>query len=237
MPYPAVPENICPCCGTEFGVDDDYHSPEELRSTWIENDFPFFSDLTQPPKNWSPYRQLIIADHGSDLIAHPRFKSDFEYRYALNTAFAEVRIAKQLKVLRETRQEPLTQSQLANKADMRQSRISELEGLNYSSWSISTLERLAKAMGVGIKYSFAGWGELVAEIEGGLSPEELHVPSFENDPAVSGEMAQTATAQSAYAYNYETPLSAQKLESAFPPSREKQLTGLTKFTLSKASAV
>jgi transcriptional regulator with XRE-family HTH domain len=192
MPYPAVPENICPCCGTEFGVDDDYHSPLELRSTWIENDFPFFSDLTQPPKNWSPHRQLIIAGYGADLTSHARFRRDFEYRYAVNTAFSEVRIGKQLKVLRETRRTPLTQAQVADKADMKQSRISELEGMNYSSWSISTIERLAKAMGVGIKYSFAGWGELVAEMEGGLSREELYVPSFDDDPMFKDEPAEPA---------------------------------------------
>ncbi len=194
MPYPAVPENICPCCGTEFGVDDDYHSPQELRATWIENDFPFFSDLTQPPKNWSPYRQLIIAGHEADLTRHPRFRRDFEYRYAVNTAYSEVRIAKQLKVLRETRRTPLTQSQLAERAGMKQSRISELEGMNYSSWSISTIERLAKAMGVGIKYSFAGWGELVAEVEGGLSREELYIPPFEDDPAFKDEPVVTPDA-------------------------------------------
>jgi transcriptional regulator with XRE-family HTH domain len=227
---------ICPCCGTQFDSADDDRPYQELRSDWITRHMPWFSRGRTPPKNWNPYRQLIIAEHRSDLTAHDRFKSDFEYRYAVNTAFSEVRIAKQLKVLRESRQEPLTQSQLADKADMKQSRISELEGMNYSSWSISTIERLAKAMGVGIKYSFAGWGELVAEIEGGLSREELYVPSFEDDPAFSGEAAQTVTNQAAYAYNYESPLLGQKLERANQPSRDKQLTNLAKFTPRKAAA-
>lgn len=177
---------ICPCCGTEFGLDDDEQTHQELRNEWIAKDMRWFSQAALPPKEWSPYRQLIIADHRSDLTGHPRFRSDFEYRFAVNTAFAEVRIAKQLKVLRDTRTPPLTQLQLAEKADMKQSRISELEGMNYSSWSISTIERLAKAMGLGIKYSVAGWGEIVAEIEGGLSREELYVPAFEDDPAFKG---------------------------------------------------
>jgi transcriptional regulator with XRE-family HTH domain len=174
---------ICPCCGTQFdseGFDCPY---QELRSDWIDRYMPWFSRGRKPPKDWNPYRQLIIAEHGSDLTAHPRFRTDLDYRSAVNKAFSEVRIAKQLKVLRETRDVPLTQVQLANKAEMKQSRISELEGMNYSSWSISTLERLARALGVGFKYSFVGWGELVPEIVGGLSREKLFVPSFENDPA------------------------------------------------------
>lgn len=175
---------ICPCCGTEFELDDDEQTPYELRSKWIAKDMPWFSTATPPPKDWSPYRQLIIGEHGSDLTAHHRFRTDLDYRSAVNKAFSEVRIAKQLKVLRETRDVPLTQAQLANKAEMKQSRISELEGMNYSSWSISTLERLAKALGVGFKYSFVGWGELVPEIVGGLSREALSVPSFESDPAI-----------------------------------------------------
>jgi hypothetical protein len=130
MPYPPVPENICPCCSTEFGVDDDDHSLEELRSLWIDNDFNWFSDLRRPPKEWSPYRQLVIANHSADLIGHRRFRNEPAFRSAVNKAFSEVRIAKQLKVLRETRKQPLTQLQLAERAEMKQSRISELEGFS-----------------------------------------------------------------------------------------------------------
>jgi transcriptional regulator with XRE-family HTH domain len=183
MPYPPVPENICPCCGTQFGFDDHYHSPQELRSAWIEKDFPFFSDTRRPPKDWSPYRQLFIAEHGIDLISHPRMITDEDYRYAVIKAFSEVHIAKQLKVLRENRKEPLTQRQLAEKADMKQSRISELEGMDYSSWSISTLQRLARALGVGFEYSFTRWSELVPKIVSGLGRETLLAPSFEDELA------------------------------------------------------
>ena len=184
------PENyyICPSCGTEFGLDDDERKPEELRGDWITKGLPWFSQATTPPKEWSPYRQLIIADLGAELISHPRFRTDLDYRSAVNKAFSEVRIAKQLRATRENCNMPLTQAQLAERAEMKQSRISELEGMNYSSWSISTLERLAKALGVGFKYSFVGWGELVPEIVGGLSQEALCVPSLENDPAFNDEL-------------------------------------------------
>lgn len=58
MPYPAVPYNICPCCGTEFGVDDRHTQPAELRSTWIKAGLPWFDDITSPPHSWDPYAQL-----------------------------------------------------------------------------------------------------------------------------------------------------------------------------------
>jgi transcriptional regulator with XRE-family HTH domain len=180
---PPADSYICPCCGTEFGSDDFEKSRKELRAEWIGKGMPWFSRATLRPKNWNGYRQLIIANLGSDLIAHARFKAEFQYRFEVNKAWSEVRIGKQLKVLRETRKEQLTQSMLAQKAEMKQSRISELEGMNYESWSKTTMERLAKALGVGIKYSFAGWGDMVSEIESGLSPEELWIPSFEDDPA------------------------------------------------------
>jgi len=108
--------------------------------------------------------------------------NDVNYRYEVNKAFSEVRIAKQLKALREREQEPLTQSQLATKADMKQSRISELEGMNYSGWSINTLERLAKALGVAFKYSFVRWSDLTFDIKRGLSDQTLAFPSFEREP-------------------------------------------------------
>jgi hypothetical protein len=184
------PENfsICECCGTEFESDDFDRSHAELRRDWITNNMPWFSRAILMPKNWSPDRQLIIADHGIDLITHPRFKAELDFRSEVNKAFSEVFISKQLKALRERKEEPLTQTQRADKAGMKQSRISELEGMNYSSWSISTLERLAKALGVAFTYSFEAWSDLVSRIEQGLSAEVLAIPSFEHDIAVTNQV-------------------------------------------------
>lgn len=67
MPYPPKPYKICPCCGTEFGVDDSYSSHDELRKAWIHSVMPWFSDIRRPPKGWSPALQLIKAGHGADL--------------------------------------------------------------------------------------------------------------------------------------------------------------------------
>jgi transcriptional regulator with XRE-family HTH domain len=177
--------NVCPCCGTEFEADDFDRSHKEVRGEWIEKDMPWFSRSTLQPKNWSGYRQLLIANHGNDLVAHPRFKSDVNFRYAVNKAFSEVRIGKQLKASREQSAEPLTQLKVAAMAGMKQSRISELEGMNYSSWSISTLERLAKALGVGFTYSFVRWNEVAADIAKGLGSDILGITPFDEEPAFS----------------------------------------------------
>jgi transcriptional regulator with XRE-family HTH domain len=179
------PENysICDSCGTEFENDDFDRTHNELRSDWISRHMPWFSKSTLPPRNWSPYRQLIAADLGIDLVKHPRMKTDEDYRYAVDEAWSDVRIARQLKLLRETRSAPLTQRALADRAEMKQSRISELEGMNYSAWSVSTLKRLARALGVRFVYSFASWKDLLSEVNNGLRPETLAVPSFTQDNA------------------------------------------------------
>jgi hypothetical protein len=69
MPYPAVPYNICPCCGTEFGVDDQKTTHHDLRLAWIRLGMPWFDDITSPPPKWSAAAQLIDAGYGKDLIA------------------------------------------------------------------------------------------------------------------------------------------------------------------------
>ena len=77
---------------------------------------------------------------------------DEDYRYAYDEEFSNSRMATQIKVLREQRE--LKQAQLAELAKMKQSRISALEDVNYSSWSVSTLRRLARALGVRFAFGF-----------------------------------------------------------------------------------
>jgi len=56
---PARPYNICDCCGTEFGNDDDGTSYDELRSAWISRGAKWF--FGQPPFAWSATPQLLKA--------------------------------------------------------------------------------------------------------------------------------------------------------------------------------
>ena len=68
MPYAPVPYNICPCCSTEFGVDDREANHQVLRQAWIKAGMPWFDDITSSPQGWSASLQLINAGYGSDLI-------------------------------------------------------------------------------------------------------------------------------------------------------------------------
>lgn len=68
--YPDLDEppgefNICPSCGTEFGVDD--YVPggnptdliyRELRYRWLENGAPWFDAGVPPPSGWNGYEQV-----------------------------------------------------------------------------------------------------------------------------------------------------------------------------------
>lgn len=57
--------SICPCCGTEFGVDD--YVPgggsrdlihRELRYRWLENGARWFDTGAPPPPGWNGYKQV-----------------------------------------------------------------------------------------------------------------------------------------------------------------------------------
>lgn len=63
MPYPADEGNICPCCGTEFGFDDDLGvSYRELRDRWVEDGTPWFSTVDAPPPLWDGINQLVSSE-------------------------------------------------------------------------------------------------------------------------------------------------------------------------------
>jgi len=95
--------------------------------------------------------------------------------------FLNATIATQIKVLREQR--GLTQAQLAELSGMKQSRIATMEDINYSSWTISTLRKLAMAFDVALSVRFEGFGEKLKQIAS-FSRESLEKPSFDNDPIV-----------------------------------------------------
>ena len=63
MSDPVEEGNICPCCGTEFGYDDDLGvTYQQLRQLWIDHGCPWFSNSTRMPSNWEPIVQLLEAD-------------------------------------------------------------------------------------------------------------------------------------------------------------------------------
>jgi transcriptional regulator with XRE-family HTH domain len=116
----------------------------------------------------------------SDLanILKQGFK-DKDYRHGYADEFLNSSIATQIKVLRE--QHGWSQKELAKHAQMKQPRISVMENVNYSSWSINILRKLAEAFELTLCVSFESFGKRLADIER-FSREALERFSFEDDP-------------------------------------------------------
>jgi len=118
-----------------------------------------------------------------------RLKSDFrdkDYRHIYTNGFIDSKIATQIKVLREQRD--WTQDVLADETGMRQARISLLEDVNYSSWSLSTLRRFARAFDLYVDVEFKEFGTLGRQLEE-LDRDHLSRRSFLNDPVFHAEQA------------------------------------------------
>lgn len=115
----------------------------------------------------------------SDLIDKVKksFKSK-EYRHAYVDEFLDVSIATQIKILRQQRK--WGQKHLAKLVGMEQPRISVMENVNYSSWSINTLRKLAKAFDLTLRVSFESFGDRIKEIER-FNRKALERPSFKDD--------------------------------------------------------
>ena len=56
---PPVDYNICDCCGTEFGSDDEVWTHAQLRVDWIARGAKWF--FLNPPFTWNPWQQLAEA--------------------------------------------------------------------------------------------------------------------------------------------------------------------------------
>lgn len=56
MPFPPCDYEICACCATEFGNDDESLSHKQLRANWIGDGMKWF--FGNPPNGWDPKEQL-----------------------------------------------------------------------------------------------------------------------------------------------------------------------------------
>jgi hypothetical protein len=65
MPFPPKDNNICSCCGTEFGYHDLRLSHADLRAQWIAKGAPWFSKRMPKPDGWNPIAQLESVTAGS----------------------------------------------------------------------------------------------------------------------------------------------------------------------------
>ena len=110
-----------------------------------------------------------------------RFR-DGGYRRAYVESFLDAYIATQIKVLREQRD--LSQTRLAEKANMKQSQISAMEDVNHTSWKISTLKKIAKAFDLTLVVRFESFSGVLPDIER-FGREALQRASFDDDPLFS----------------------------------------------------
>jgi transcriptional regulator with XRE-family HTH domain len=99
----------------------------------------------------------------NDLRAtlYEEFK-DEEYAHAYCDEFLNMYVSTQIRSLREQR--GWKQEYLAEQANMKQTRISLLESVNYSSWSVSTLSRIARAFDLRLKVSFEEFSTIIEDI-------------------------------------------------------------------------
>src|SRR5262245_6085932 len=104
---------------------------------------------------------------------------DKEYRHAYAEESLNISIATQIKVLREQRE--MSQEDLANEAGMKQPVVCRYENVNYSSWSISSLRRLARVFDVDLEVKFRSFGDLVKSVDN-FTRSVLQVPKFTDDP-------------------------------------------------------
>jgi len=89
---------------------------------------------------------------------------------------------------------PMTQAELAEAAEMKQSRISAMERPGETQFNLETLIRTAAALHVGLKVEFVSMSEML-EWENRFSQDEFNVTKIEDDiaflePACNGSTAQ-----------------------------------------------
>jgi transcriptional regulator with XRE-family HTH domain len=100
------------------------------------------------------------------------------YRDSFVSAHISNTVSSQIAMLRE--RAGWTQTQLADRVGMKQSRISALEDPNYENYETKTLLRIASAFDVALTVRFTPFSEL-ARWSSGLSDDNLIVSKFEDD--------------------------------------------------------
>lgn len=118
----------------------------------------------------SPYEELV-----------EQFR-DKEYREAFADDFLDAYIAAQIRTIREQRD--MTQQELADLIGTKQTGISRIENVNYSSWNIRTLKKIAYALGTRLHVSIETFGSLIEE-GASFSRKALQRASVQDDPVLN----------------------------------------------------
>lgn len=101
-----------------------------------------------------------------------------EYRESFVASHVSNTIAAQIFMMREDRE--WTQTALAEKAGMKQSRISAIEDPDFENVEIATLRRLASAFDVGLSVRFVPFSEIAVQA-GNVGTSDLCVMDFDRD--------------------------------------------------------
>jgi transcriptional regulator with XRE-family HTH domain len=89
--------------------------------------------------------------------------NDPEFRHEYVNSFQDSKLAAQIVAFRKAT--GMTQSQLAERLDTAQSRVSAIESGDYSSWSLPTLRKLAAVFDVALAVEFVSFEDVVGRIE------------------------------------------------------------------------
>lgn len=62
-PTGAASFELCPCCGFEFGYDDDDQGVtyEQARARWIAGGMKWWSGTRPSPEDWDPLKQITAV--------------------------------------------------------------------------------------------------------------------------------------------------------------------------------
>ena len=104
---------------------------------------------------------------------------DPDYRYAYAKSFLNIKLATQIKVLREQRQK--SQAEIAKIMGITQSGYNRFENIDHSVWKTDSLWDIARALGVRVNISFETFGTLPDD-KGNFNKQSLERPTFEDDP-------------------------------------------------------
>ncbi|MGD0788563.1 MAG: helix-turn-helix transcriptional regulator [Terracidiphilus sp.] len=107
---------------------------------------------------------------------------DREYAEEYAASFLNAHVATQIKVIREQR--GMTQAGLGSRIGTTQAGISRYEDVNYSSWSLRTLMKLARAFDVRLRVSFEPYGTLPDEVIR-FDRARLETVDRESDPGLT----------------------------------------------------
>ena len=119
-----------------------------------------------------------------------------EYRKAFVASQINVGIPFQLRALFDG-SEMETQGELADKAGMKQPRISAMLKPGGANFTLETLKRLAAAFDVGLMVKFVPFSELARWSEE-FDPDSFHVPSFNEEMETDIGIAASGEASSVF---------------------------------------